>query len=182
MKSFLRFIGALLFIFYVIGAFIYAFNVPLKDIFIFYFCIYLIFGPTLAVILFAVARILENTEINESKINKLNKKIDLLLSHFGKDNPSLNTANKKINSDGEEDNQIVFKALTEMTTEEKKKYKTEIHNAFTQFSFYKYDSSVKDRMTDVRNEAVELIDGLTTVEDAEKTVQAFKDALADLEK
>lgn len=182
MKSFLRFVGIIEFIFYIVGAFIFAFTVVLHGIFIFYFCIYLIFAPTFAVILFAIARILENGEVNESKINKLNKKIDLLLSHFGKDNPSINTANAKIDSDEVENNQIVFKALTEMTSEEKKKYKMEIHNAFTQFPFYKYAPAVKERMIDVRNEAVELIDGLSTVEEAEKTVKAFKDALADLEK
>lgn len=170
MKGFLRFTGVLEFIFYVVGVFLLAFNIPLTGINIFYFCIYLIFGPTIAVLLFAVAQILENTEVNDSKLDKLNKKVDLLVDKLV-DDPSF-----KENSNDDP----TFKALTSLTTEEKKQYKAEIQSLYNQFPFYRYADKVKDRMIDVRNEALESINAADTSVDAEKVVQAFKDALDEL--
>lgn len=174
MKSFLRFVGVLEFIFYVVGAFLLAFNIPLAGINIFYFCLYLIFGPTIAVLLFAVAQILENTETNESKINKLNKKVDLLVDKLV-DDSSLEQINEEDYND-----KFVFKTLTSLTTEEKKQYKVEIQSLYNQFPFYKYAGKVKDRMIDVRNEAIESINTSNSKEEAEKVIQAFKDALEEI--
>ncbi len=171
MKGFLRFTGVLEFIFYVVGVFLLAFNIPLTGINIFYFCLYLIFGPTIAVLLFAVAQILENTEINMSKTVKLNQKVDLLVDKLV-DDPSF-----KENSN----DKTTFKTLISLTTEEKKHYKAQIQSLFNQFPFYRYADKVKDRMVDVRNEALESINAANTSVDAEKVVQAFKYALKDLE-
>ena len=153
-----------------------AFNIPLTGINIFYFCLYLLLGSVPAFVLFAVAQIIENTEVNESKLNKLNKKVDLLVDKLV-DDPSLKQINEEDNND-----KITFKALTSLTSEEKKQYKVEIHSLYNQFPFYKYAAQVKNRMIDVRNEALESIDAANTSIEAEKVVQAFKDALTDLEK
>ena len=81
MKGFLRFIGALEFVFYIIGVFVLAFNIPLVELNILYFCLYLIFGPTIAVVLIAVAQILENTEINSIKLDKIGERLGLPTSN-----------------------------------------------------------------------------------------------------
>lgn len=88
MRGFLRFIGVLLLFVYFAGIIIYAVNVPFRGLYIFYFVLYIIFGPTLAVILFAIARIIDNIEVNEIKIDKINKKVDLLVDKLI-DNPEL---------------------------------------------------------------------------------------------
>lgn len=170
MKGFLKFAGVIEFLLYVAGVIIYAFNVPLVGVNIFYFILFIVLGPTIAVLLFAVAQILENTEVNDSKLDKLNKKVDLLIDKLV-DNPSF----KKNSND-----KPTFNALTSLTTEEKKQYKVEIQSLYNQFPFYKYASKVKDRMIDVRNEALESINAANTSIDAEKVVQAFKDALDEL--
>lgn len=170
MKGFLKFAGVIEFLLYIAGVIIYAFNVPLVGVNIFYFILFIVLGPTIAVLLFAVAQILENTEVNDSKLDKLNKKVDLLVDKLV-DDPSF-----KENSN---DNPT-FKALTSLTSEEKKQYKVEIQSLYNQFPFYKYAGKVKDRMIDVRNEALESINASNTKEEAEKVVQAFKDALDEL--
>ncbi len=175
MKGFLKFAGVIEFLLYIAGVIIYAFNVPLVGVNIFYFILFIVLGPTIAVLLFAVAQILENTEVNESKLNKLNKKVDLLVDKLV-DDSSLKQINEEDNND-----KLTFKALTSLTTEEKKQYKVEIHSLYNQFPFYKYAAQVKNRMIDVRNEALESIDTANTSVEAEKIVQAFKDALKDLE-
>lgn len=114
MKGFLRFAGVIEFALYVAGVIVYAFNVPLVGVNIFYFVLLIVLGPTIAVLLFAVAQILENTETNESKIDKLNKKVDLLVDKLV-DDPSLEQVNEEDNND-----KLIFKALTSLTTEEKK--------------------------------------------------------------
>ena len=171
MKGFLRFAGVIEFILYIVGAIVYAFNVPLVGPNIFYFVLFIVLGPTIAVLLFAVAQILENTETNESKIDKLNKKVDLLVDKIV-DNNSF---------EENSDDKLTFRALTSLTTEEKKHYKAEIQSLYNQFPFYKYANQVKDRMIDVRNEALEAINVANTSVDAEKVVQAFKDALEELQ-
>ena len=172
MNGFLRFAAVIEFLLYVAGVIIYAFNVPLVGVNIFYFILFIVLGPTIAVLLFAVAQILENTEVNDSKLDKLNKKVDLLVEKLV-DDPSF-----KENSN----DKSTFKALTSLTTEEKKQYKVEIQSLYNQFPFYKYAGKVKDKMIDVRNEALEAINAANTSVDAEKVVQVFKDALTDLEK
>jgi len=170
MKGFLRFAGVIEFLLYIAGVIIYAFNVPLAGVNIFYFILFIVLGPTIAVLLFAVAQILENTEVNDSKLDKLNKKVDLLVDKLV-DDPSFkeNSIDKP-----------TFKALTSLSTEEKKRYKVEIQSLYNQFPFYKYAGKVKDRMIDVRNEALEAINAANTSVDAEKVVQAFKNALDEL--
>lgn len=170
MKGFLKFAGVIEFLLYIAGVIIYAFNVPLVGVNIFYFILFIVLGPTIAVLLFAVAQILENTEVNDSKLDKLNKKVDLLVDKLV-DDPSF-----KENSN----DKSTFKALTSLTTEEKKQYKVEIQSLYNQFPFNKYAAKVKDRMIDVRNEALESINVANTSVDAEKVVQAFKDALDEL--
>lgn len=170
MKGFLKFAGVIEFLLYVAGVIIYAFNVPLVGVNIFYFILFIVLGPTIAVLLFAVAQILENTEVNDSKLDKLNKKVDLLVDKLV-DDPSF-----KENSN----DKSTFKALTRLTTEEKKQYKVEIQSLYNQFPFYKYAAQVKNRMIDVRNEALESINSANTSIDAEKVVQAFKNALDEL--
>lgn len=171
MKGFLRFAGVVEFLLYIAGVIIYAFNVPLVGVNIFYFILFIVLGPTIAVLLFAVAQILENTEVNDSKLDKLNKKVDLLVDKLV-DDPSF-----KENSN----DKTTFKVLTSLTTEEKKQYKVDIQSLYNQFPFYKYAGKVKDRMIDVRNEALESINAANTKEEAEKAVQAFKDSLGELE-
>ena len=170
MKGFLKFAGVIEFLLYIAGVIIYAFNVPLVGVNIFYFILFIVLGPTIAVLLFAVSQILENTEANDSKLDKLNKKVDLLVDKLV-DNPSFkeNSIDKP-----------TFKTLTSLTTEEKKQYKIEIQSLYNQFPFYKYAGKVKDRMIDVRNEALESINAAVTSVDAKKVVQAFKDALDEL--
>ena len=170
MKGFLRFAAVIEFLLYIAGVIIYAFNVPLVGPNIFYFVLFIVLGPTIAVLLFAVAQILENTEVNDSKLDKLNKKVDLLVDKLV-DDPSF-----KENSN----DKSTFRALTSLTTEEKKQYKVEIQSLYNQFPFYKYAGKVKDRMIDVRNAALESINTSNTKEEAEKVVQAFKDALDEL--
>ena len=170
MKGFLKFAGVIEFLLYVAGVIIYAFNVPLVGVNIFYFILFIVLGPTIAVLLFAVAQILENTEVNDSKLDKLNKKVDLLVDKLV-DDPSF-----KENSN----DKSTLKSLTSLTTEEKKQYKEEIQSLYNQFPFYKYAAQVKDRMIDARNEALESINTSNTKEEAEKVVQAFKDALDEL--
>ena len=174
MKGFLRFAGVIEFILYIVGAIVYAFNVPLVGPNIFYFVLFIVLGPTIAVLLFAVAQILENTEVNDSKLDKLNKKVDLLVDKLV-DDSSLVKSDEENNND-----KLTFKALTSLTTEEKKQYKVEIQSLYNQFPFYKYAGKVKDRMIDVRNEALESINAANTSVEAEKVVQAFKDALDEL--
>ena len=175
MKGFLRFAGVIEFIFYIAGVIVYAFNVPLVGPNIFYFVLLIVLGPTVAVLLFAVAQILENTEVNESKLDKLSKKVDLLVDKLV-DDPSLEQINEEDNND-----KLIFKALTSLTTKEKIQYKVQIKSAFNEFPFNEYDRQIKNRMIDVRNEALESIDAANTSIDAEKVVQAFKDALDELE-
>ena len=170
MKGFLRFAAVIEFLLYVAGVIIYAFNVPLVGVNIFYFILFIVLGPTIAVLLFAVAQILENTEVNDSKLDKLNKKVDLLVDKLVDDPSFKDNSNDK----------PTFKALTSLTTEEKKQYKVEIQSLYNQFPFYKYAGKVKDKMIDVRNEALESINTSNTKEEAEKVVQAFKDALDEL--
>ena len=170
MKGFLKFAGVIEFLLYIAGVIIYAFNVPLVGVNIFYFILFIVLGPTIAVLLFAVAQILENTEVNDSKLDKLNKKVDLLVDKLVDDPSSKENSNDK----------STFKALTSLTTEEKKQYKIEIQSLYNQFPFYKYAAQVKNRMIDVRNEALEAINSANTSVDAEKVVQAFKDALDEL--
>ena len=170
MKGFLRFAGVIEFLLYIAGVIIYAFNVPLVGVNIFYFILFIVLGPTIAVLLFAVAQILENTEVNDSKLDKLNKKVDLLVDKLVDDPSFKDNSNDK----------PTFKALTSLTTEEKKQYKVEIQSLYNQFPFYKYAGKVKDKMIDVRNEALESINTSNTKEEAEKVVQAFKDALDEL--
>lgn len=170
MKGFLKFAGVIEFLLYVAGVIIYAFNVPLVGVNIFYFILFIVLGPTIAVLLFAVAQILENTEVNDSKLDKLNKKVDLLVDKLVDDPSFKEKSNDK----------STFKALTSLTTEEKKQYKVQIQSLYNQFPFYKYASKVKDRMIDVRNEALESINAANTSVDAEKVVQAFKNALDEL--
>ena len=170
MKGFLRFAAVIEFLLYVAGVIIYAFNVPLVGVNIFYFILFIVLGPTIAVLLFAVAQILENTEVNDSKLDKLNKKVDLLVDKLVDDPSFKESSNDK----------STFKALTSLTAEEKKQYKVEIQSLYNQFPFYKYAGKVKDRMIDVRNEALESINVANTSVDAEKAVQAFKDALEEI--
>ena len=170
MKGFLKFAGVIEFLLYIAGVIIYAFNVPLVGVNIFYFILFIVLGPTIAVLLFAVAQILENTEVNDSKLDKLNKKVDLLVDKLV-DDPSF-----KENSN----DKSTFKSLTSLTSEEKKYYKAEIQSLYNQFPFYRYATKVKDRMIDVRNEALESINASNTKEEAEKIVLAFKDALDEL--
>lgn len=170
MKGFLKFAGVIEFLLYVAGVIIYAFNVPLVGVNIFYFILFIVLGPTIAVLLFAVAQILENTEVNDSKLDKLNKKVDLLVDKLVDDHSFKENSNDK----------TTFKALTSLTAEEKKQYKVEIQSLYNQFPFYKYAAQVKNRMIDVRNEALESINAANTSVDAEKIVQAFKDALDEL--
>jgi len=170
MKGFLRFAAVIEFLLYIAGVIIYAFNVPLVGVNIFYFILFIVLGPTIAVLLFAVAQILENTEVNDSKLDKLNKKVDLLVDKLVDDPSSKENSN---------DNPT-FKALTSLTTEEAKYYKFQINSAFNRFAFQKHDYQVKNRMIDARNEALESINASNTKEEAEKAVQAFKDALDEL--
>ena len=174
MKSFLRFVGVLEFILYVIGVFVLAFKVPLTGITIFYFCLYLIFGPTIAVLLFAVAQILENTEINMSKTVKLNQKIDLLVDKLV-DEPTLKQESNKGN------NKVIFRSPVKLTGEDKKQYKAQIQYLFNQFPFNRYANQVKDRIIDIRNEALERINASETGEDAKKVVDDFSEDLDDLQ-
>lgn len=174
MKGFLRFAAVIEFLLYIAGVIIYAFNVPLVGPNIFYFVLFIVLGPTVAVLLFAVAQILENTEVNDSKLDKLNKKIDLLVDKLV-DDPSFEQNDKEGNGD-----KIVFNSATSLTDEEAKYYKFQIKSAFNQFTFQKHDYQVKSRMIDARNEALEAINASNTKEEAEKVVQEFKDSLGEL--
>ncbi len=102
MKGFLRFAGVIEFLLYIAGVIIYAFNVPLVGVNIFYFILFIVLGPTIAVLLFAVAQILENTEVNDSKLDKLNKKVDLLVDKLV-DDPSFEQNNEEGNSNIKKD-------------------------------------------------------------------------------
>lgn len=153
MKGFLKFAGVIEFLLYIAGVIIYAFNVPLVGVNIFYFILFIVLGPTIAVLLFAVAQILENTEVNDSKLDKLNKKVDLLVDKLVDDHSFKENSNDK----------TTFKVLTSLTTEEKKQYKVEIQSLYNQFPFYKYSAQVKNRMIDVRNEALESINAANTL-------------------
>lgn len=174
MKGFLKFAGVIEFLLYVAGVIIYAFNVPLVGVNIFYFILFIVLGPTIAVLLFAVAQILENTEVNDSKLDKLNKKVDLLVDKLV-DDPSFEQNDKEGNGD-----KIVFNSATSLTDEEAKYYKFQIKSAFNRFTFQKHNYQVKSRMIAVRDEALESINASSTKEEAEKVVQAFKDALDEL--
>ena len=173
MKGFLKFAGVIEFVLYVVGIFLMAFNIPLAGINIFYFCLYLLLGSVPAFVLFAIAQILENTEVNESEIDKLNRKLDRLLG--------LPDAETNESEDEPQENKIVFKTIGQLDKDEKKKYKNQIYSEFLQFPFQKYASAVKKKMEGMRDEALESIDTANTSVEAEKIVQAFKDALKDLE-
>ena len=68
-----------------------------------------------------------------------------------------------------------------LTTEEKKRYKDQIQSICHQFPFYKRSSSIKDKASDLVIESNESINKAVSKEEAEKVVQAFKDALEELE-
>ncbi len=170
MKGFLRFAGAIQIIAYIVGIILLAINIPLKDIGIFYFIMYIAFVPFIPFVCFAIAEILDHKEAQLDKLNNINKNVSLLAN-----NPS-----KGSSLDANTNDKIVFKSLTSLTTEEKKQYKVEIQSLYNQFPFHRYATKVKDRMIDVRNEALESINASNTKEEAEKVVQAFKDALDEL--
>ena len=74
---------------------------------------------------------------SESKIDKLNKKVDLLIDKLV-DDPSF-----KENSDD-----------PTLTAEEKKRYKDQIQSICHQFPFYKRSSSIKDKASDLVIESI----------------------------
>ena len=172
MKGFLRFAGVIEFVLYVVGIFLMAFNIPLTGINIFYFCLYLLLGSVPAFVLFAIAQILENTEVNESKIDKLNRKLDRLLG----------LPDEETNESEEEsqENKIVFKTIGQLYKNEKEKYKNQIYSEFLQFPFQKYASAVKKKIEGMRDEAISLIDECNSSEEAERIVRQFKDTLNEI--
>ena len=176
MKTFLRFVGFLELIFYFVGAFIYAFNVRLEGMAIFYFCLYLIFGPLLAVILFAIAYLLESAESQDDQLRKINKKIDILCKQF----PDVKKEVTELNRQIEESNSIKFNSLVGLSNDDKKRYKIHINTAFNQYDFSKYAPSVKSKMEQTRDEALEMIDDSKNIVEADAVVDAFKQALKDL--
>ena len=175
MKGFLRFAGVIEFALYVAGVIVYAFNVPLVGVNIFYFVLLILLGPTIAVLLFAVAQILENTETNESKIDKLSKKVDLLVDKLV-DDSSAEQSSEEDNND-----KIYFDLSTNLTSNEKKHYQDKIQSLFDQFPFSNFASLVKDKMIVVRDKALESIDASNTRKEAEMVLQEFKKALEDLQ-
>ena len=70
MKGFLRFAGVIEFVLYVVGVVLFALYLPLVGAYIFYFCLLLILGSVPAVVLFAIAQILETTESTEIKVDR----------------------------------------------------------------------------------------------------------------
>lgn len=86
----------------------------------------------------------------ESKIDKLNKKVDLLIDKLV-DDPSF-----KENSDDK----------SNLTIEEKKRYKDQIQSICHQFPFYKCSSSIKDKASDLVIESNESINKAVTKEEA----------------
>ena len=131
---------------------------------------YIAFVPFIPFVCFAIAEILEHKEAQLDKLNNINKNVSLLA----------NNTSKGFSLDANTNDEIVFKSLTSLTSEEKKYYKAEIQSLYNQFPFYRYATKVKDRMIDVRNEALESINASNTKEEAEKIVLAFKDALDEL--
>lgn len=172
MKGFLRFAGVVEFVLYVVGIFLMAFNIPLTGINIFYFCLYLLLGSVPAFVLFAIAQILENTEVNESKIDKLNRKLDRLL---GLPDEEINES-----EDEPQEDKIVFKTIGQLDKDEKEKYKNQIYSEFLQFPFQKYASAVKKKIEGMRDEAISLIDECNSSEEAERIVRQFIDTLNEL--
>lgn len=76
MKGFLRFVGVIEILAYIGGIVALILNIQLTGISIFYFVLYIILGPTFAVILFSIAQILENTEGTIEKLEKIEKQLE----------------------------------------------------------------------------------------------------------
>ena len=76
MKGFLRFVGVIEILAYIGGIVALILNIQLTGITIFYFVLYIILGPTFAVILFSIAQILENTEGTLEKLEKIEKQLE----------------------------------------------------------------------------------------------------------
>ena len=76
MKEFLRFVGVIEILAYIGGIIALILNIQLTGISIFYFVLYIILGPTFAVILFSIAQILENTEGTLEKLEKIEKQLE----------------------------------------------------------------------------------------------------------
>ena len=76
MKGFLRFVGVIEILAYIGGIIALILNIQLTGISIFYFVLYIILGPTFAVILFSIAQILENTEGTLEKLEKIEKQLE----------------------------------------------------------------------------------------------------------
>ena len=176
MKSFLRFIGVIELIAYFAGVVIWVLNMPFVGILIFYFVIYLIMGPTFAVILFAIAALLDSAEYQEEQLRKINKKIDLL----SKQDKTIEKAVSELNRQIDEPNTIKFNALVGLSNDDKKRYKIHINTAFNEFDFSKYAPSVKSKMEQTRDEALEMIDDSKNIVEADAVETAFKQALKEL--
>ena len=78
MKGFLRFVGVVELLVYVGGIIALIINIPFTGINIFYFVLYIILGPTFAVILFSIAQILENTEDTLDRIDEIEEQLKKL--------------------------------------------------------------------------------------------------------
>ena len=76
MKGFLRFVGVIEILAYLVGIVMLIINIQFTGINIFYFVMYIILGPTFAVILFSIAQILENTEGTLEKLEKIEKQLE----------------------------------------------------------------------------------------------------------
>lgn len=75
MKGFLRFIGIVEIILYAIGIIGWIMRVAFEGWLIFYFVIYLVFGPALGVLFLTVASLIEDKEALEEKVSRLEKQI-----------------------------------------------------------------------------------------------------------
>ena len=75
MKTFLRFIGILELIGYVVGLILLTINITLVGIYIFYYISYIIFAPVFGVICLSIAEILDRTENIEHKVTFLTQKL-----------------------------------------------------------------------------------------------------------
>ena len=77
MKTFLRFVGAVELLAYLVGVVMLAINLKSQAATIFYFVLYVIFAPTIGVLCLCVASLLEIKDYQNSRIAVLEKKLGI---------------------------------------------------------------------------------------------------------